>query len=32
MNAEEKDLVIVYLNFICFNKGFLNAEENIPTL
>jgi hypothetical protein len=27
MNVKEKDLVMVFLNFICFSKGFLNAEE-----
>jgi len=29
MNAKEKDLVMVFLNFISLSKGFLNAEENI---
>jgi hypothetical protein len=27
MNGEEKDLEMVYLNFICFSKEFLNADE-----
>jgi len=31
MNAKEKDLVMVFLNFICLSKGFLNAEEKYYT-
>jgi len=31
MNAKEKDLVMVFLNFISLSKGFLNAEEKYYT-
>jgi len=31
MNTEEKDLVMVFLNFICFSREFLNAAEKYFT-
>jgi len=31
MNAEEKDLVMVFLNLICFSREFLNAAEKYFT-
>jgi len=31
MNAEEKDLVMVFLNFICFSREFMNAVEKYFT-
>jgi hypothetical protein len=31
MNAEEKDLVIVFLNTICFSREFFNVVEKYFT-